>query len=230
MLAIYLICGIVGGGLILAAALGGLTSSALDGIDTGGDADVDFDHSVDFDTADIDIDGDVDIDMTSDAGDGFDMAEHMESAKDFTQDAGFWLPFFSLRFWIYFAGGFGLFGTFLTLTKAAMEPIALWLALGFGALIGTAVAMVMRWLKGQESDSMIREKDMLGVSGKMVVTPRNGQPGKVRISVKGETLDLLALSRKGTEVERGEEVVVIHVDDSRVTVARSEDIFNSNDR
>lgn len=202
MLTFYIISAIVGGGLILVSALGGFTSGVLDGVDT--------DHDVDLDS------GDMDHDVSA--------GHHLEYVKDAVATSDFWLPFFSLRFWIYFFACFGLIGTIATLLNFG-SSVAIGLTAGItGLLMGTAVAWAMRFLSRNNFDSSIKEEDFIGVAGRMVIVPRNGEPGKIRMSIKGDTIDMLALPQEGVEFEKGEEVVVVGFRGTKVEVARFSDI------
>lgn len=209
MLPLYIFCAVLGGGLVVLSALGGLSEGLLDGVDQGSD----------FAAGDIDYAHDLGV------AHGPDFDHHVETAKDFAPTSDFWLPFLSLRFWVYFLAGFGLVGTVLSLTGLAAGMAVLWIALGFGAVMGTAVAWIMRALKLGEKDYSIREGDFLGVSGQLTVLPRNGEPGKVRMSIKGETIDMLALADSDHSLERGDEVVVVGMEGTRVRVARLADIM-----
>ncbi len=211
MLPIYIFFAVLGGGLVVISALGGLSHGLLDGIDHhtdfGGDSDVNFDH-------DLAVSHDVSVD------------HHAELAHDLAPTSDFWLPFLSLRFWVYFMAGFGLIGTILSVFQMAPVPMIMGISLGFGAVIGTAVAWIMRALKLNEKDESVRERDFMGVSGQLTVLPRNGEPGKIRMTIKGESIDMLALPANETEFERGEEVVVVGMEGTRVRVARLADIMD----
>lgn len=210
MLPLYLVTAIVGGGLIVLAALGGLGHGVLDGFDT--DHSVDFDHQVDVDH---------DLAMSHDVS-----GDHsLVGAHELAPTADFWLPFLTLRFWLYAVAGFGVFGTIASLLHLAAPPIILGLSIGFGVVAGTVVSYLMRLMKKTESDSSVREGDYVGVAGHVSVVPRNGEPGKIRMVVKGETIDMLALPSDGLELVRGEEVVVVGVEGTKVRVARLDDLM-----
>lgn len=189
MLILYLIATIIGGGLVLLSALGGLGH--------------DIDHDLGLDDADLHVDTD--------------------KPGDMLHEAGFWLPFFSLRFWTYAIAGFGVFGLFLTVTNFAPEPSATVIAAVFGIVAGTVAALIMRWFRVNELDSAVRDNDMLGKTATVTVAPRNGEPGKVRMSVKGDLIDLLALPLGDVQLEKGDEVVVVDNEGVRVVVSRPDD-------
>lgn len=201
MFLFYLAAAILGGGLILAAALGGL----------GGHGDVD--HSAEVST-----------DVSQDVG----SPEGIETAKDVGAAAGeFWLPFLSLRFWTYLLGGFGGFGVILSLANVGGEPLRIVSSAIVGLIAGLGAAYAARWMQTNETDSSVHSGDLLGVAAKVLVSSRNGEPAKVRMDVKGDLIDMLAVPLDGQSIEAGEEVVVVSVDGSRVTVAKAEDYLNS---
>lgn len=212
MLTAYIIAAIVGGGLILVSALGGLTSGLLDGVESDSDLDLD---QVDFDN-DVSLDGNHDISGHPD---------HAEFVKEAVATSEFWLPFFSLRFWIYFMATFGLIGSIATIFSLAASWIVVLVSVLSALVMGTLVAYVMRFLMKNSFDSSILQEDFLGVSGHILVPPRNGEPGKIRMSIKGETIDMLALPPEGIELKRGEEVVVVQLEGTKVQVARLNDIM-----
>ena len=196
MFPIYLVTAIVGGGLIVLSALGGIGHH---GIGDGLGSSHDFDHGHDA---------------------------HLGSDTDHADappGSDFWLPFFSLRFWTYTVGIFGVFGVVGTLLKLAHEPLLALVAGGTGLVMGLIAAYAMRWTKLSELDSAVNEKDLSGLTGKMLVAPRAGVPGKVRVQAKGETIDLLATPIDGIELEAGDQVVVIGIEGQRAQVARFED-------
>ncbi len=95
--AAYVICFIVGGGL--------LAISTIFGHHT--DTDVDADIDVDFD-ADVDVGADLDVDADPDT-------IHIEHAADGVSLA----TWFSIRFLVYFTATFGAVGTILTYMSSA---------------------------------------------------------------------------------------------------------------
>jgi membrane protein implicated in regulation of membrane protease activity len=184
MLTVYIICAIVGGGLILVTAFTG-----------GGDHDAGHD---------IGHDADVGHDVSHDSGhDGAD---------------GPWLPFFSVRFWTYLIGVFGSVGLLLTLLSDSREPTTALLSAGTGLLSGLVAATLVRWLSTHESDSTAREADFLGQRARVTVPIRENQLGRIRTTVKGELLDILATAEEPKALAEGSEVVIIGMENGRATV------------
>ena len=200
MMNLYLIALAVGGTLVMISlAFGG----DGDDIDLDLDADVDVDMEMDAD-ADLDADADADADAAgTDALDG-------------------WLPITSIRFWTFFLAFFGLTGTLIAGLGLAQSPIATGLIAGaVGWASGAAMIAVYRRLKTDVVDSHVSDRDCLGASATVVVPVLPGQLGKVRLEIKGRTVELLARS-EDEALGRREHVVVYEVEtDGRVLVARA---------
>lgn len=190
MLTVYIIFAIIGGGLIVVSALG-----------SG-----DHGHGGDVHAGDTDLHG----------GD-HDLSHGHDDSGPGHHD-GPWVPFFSLRFWTYMLGVFGLTGLLLTLLTDAREPLIASLSAGTGFLSGLVSAALVRWISTHEADSTTREKDLLGLRAKVTVPIREQQLGRIRTTVKGELLDLLATAEEPKALPEGSEVVIIGMENGRATV------------
>ncbi|MFN3683129.1 MAG: NfeD family protein [Fimbriimonadaceae bacterium] len=202
MLALYLVAAIVGGGLVLFSALGGL---AHGGMDTDGGVD-----------ADHDVGG-------ADSGTELAPAAEHDAGSDGAPAAEFWIPFTSLRFWTYLAAVFGVTGLALTLFAKTGEPFTLMVSILTGLVMGLAASGIVHWLAKNESQSAITEQDFLGAEARVLVPVRGSLPGKVRLQVKGSTVDLVAVAENDREIEAGEEVLVVGFEGNNARVARKED-------
>jgi membrane protein implicated in regulation of membrane protease activity len=195
VLAIYLVAAIIGGGLVLFSAFGGLHGHG--DAHFGGDAD----HP------------------------GLD-AHHGDAA-----DAGaFWLPFFSLRFYVYALAAFGILGALLTATKTGQEPTTVAASTATGLATGWIASAVVRWLTRADSSSAASHADFMGAIGTVTVPVRPGAPGKVRTRVKGDIIDLLALPAAGEEIGSGEEVAILDMDGSTALVGRAATVLGELER
>ncbi|MCA9538960.1 MAG: NfeD family protein [Myxococcales bacterium] len=221
MLTLYIITGIVGGTFIVLSALGGLGDHDSD-LDADHDADFDADHDADFDAdadADLDVDADHDVDLHADHALEV-HADHGGPLATAAADTGLWLPFFSLRFWTYFAAAFGLTGTVLSLLGSVFEPMIGGVAGVTGFVAGTAMAYAMRLLRRGEAHSAIGVDDYDGAEGVVLVTVTDGEPGKVRLQLKGESIDVLATTTEPGPIAAGEPVVVIEMIGPQARVIR----------
>lgn len=204
MLALYVVTGVIGLGLIVLSALG-----ALGGTEVDHDAHYEVGGGHEFDGAPVDS-HDLDHDHPLDHG-----------------GSDFWLPFFSLRFWTYLFGGFGGFGILLTLIGLNQEPLRLIASGCVGLVTGLGAAFAMRYFQTHRLDSSISEHHYLGASARVTVAPSPGSPGKVRLTVRDETIDMLALPLEGQQIAAGDQVVVVSVDGSYVTVANQDQYMDS---
>ncbi|MGV3619147.1 MAG: hypothetical protein ACO1SV_27795 [Fimbriimonas sp.] len=136
-----------------------------------------------------------------------------------------WLPFFSLRFYTYFFAGFGTTGLllqFLTKTDPTTSAIISGVV-GFGT--GLVVSYLVRLLRVTEASGEAKEKDFLSKDGLVLVPIRGGTPGKIRLSVKGDAIDILATTEEDQTIEAGEAVVVVAMENGRAQVVLRDSLF-----
>lgn len=182
MIAAYIICAIVGGGLMLLSAF-------FHGDHGGHEADAGTDA-------------------------------HFESGH---ADAHLWIPFLSLRFWTYFLGVFGILGLLLANFSDVPEPARAMTSVATGLGVGLLVAYLMRVAPRFEVDSSAKTEDFLGAIGRVVVAIRPGQEGKIRLNLKGDIIELLALPSNDESLEIGSDAIVVALENDRARViSRSE--------
>ncbi len=200
MLLAYIVSAVVAGVLVVLSLLG---------VDhAGGDADVSVDHE---------------FQLGHDLVEGHDMASGHVAAREAAN--GRWMPFLSLRFWTYLFAGFGTSGLLLTVLAKTPEPVAAIVAALVGLACGFVVSWVMRLLRITESSSSAKQQDMLGKEAEVLVTIRGTTPGRIRLSVKGDLIDFLAVAPDGETIEPGASVVVLEVEGDRANVARRESVL-----
>jgi len=159
-------------------------------------------HSADTGGADTDHGGDADSDHPS------------------ALDAVFgWVPVTSLRFWTFFAAFFGGVGTVVSAWGLAGPVPAAVFAIAAGYLSGLIMDRSMRYLRRSDSDSSLAGRDLVGAGAEVLVTVASGAPGKVRVRMKGRSVDLLAETDDEAALAAGQEVTVLAMrDDGRVVV------------
>ncbi len=140
-------------------------------------------------------------------------------------DGEAWLPFLSVRFWTYFALAFGGCGLLLSNFGSTREPTTALLALVPGLVTGLGVTYAVRFLRKQEVDSSVGEQDLLGVLAKVSVPIHDGQLGRVRCSVKGEILEILARAQEPLALEAGTEVAIVEMEGGTAIVVPKESIY-----
>jgi membrane protein implicated in regulation of membrane protease activity len=155
-------------------------------------------------------------------GDGHEIGHDHDSGH-----SDVWIPFFSVRFWTYFAMAFGLSGLLLSTVVKQTEPTVAILASSTALLLGLAVSYTVRALSRTEHTSTVTERDIVGIEGQVMVAIREGQLGRIRVTVKGEILDLLASSAEPKSIEAGDFVVIVDLDGDRVKVVSRESAFGS---
>jgi membrane protein implicated in regulation of membrane protease activity len=212
LLYIYISAFVIGG-ILLGASL------FLGGHDTDADADVDADAHVDLDAhMDLDADADVDVDVEADvdADADADADAHVDGDGDLHFDGShgvslsdFWIPFLSIRFWVFFLCFFGVTGIVLTLLALAGKWGTLITALSMGIVTGFAAAFVIQRLKKAEVGLAVTEEEFRGKEAKVLLPIEPESRGKVRLEMRGQTVDLIATVDGDRPVEKGRTVLVI---------------------
>lgn len=201
---LYLFSLIVGGVLLGASIL-------LGGHDTDVDADADADVDLDVDAdADVDIDADADVDVDADA----------DVDKDFGHGdaAGFLYTFLSMRFWVFFLAAFGLTGIVLDGFDLAHPWLGLALSIAMGTGSGFLAVTAIRKLGSDRDSRVVSSKDYVGKTARVLVPFEGEGLGKVRVDIRGNSIDLLASGLEEGDYEG--EVLIVEMDGSRARVAR----------
>jgi membrane protein implicated in regulation of membrane protease activity len=211
---IYISSFVVGGALLAASLF--LGGHEADGdLDVHADVDVDVDADVDVDVdadVDMDADADVDVDADADVGDGALDAAHGVGFSDF------WVPFLSVRFWVFFLCFFGLTGLVLTLLALAGSWTTLATALGMGVATGFAAAFIIQRLKKAEVGLGVTLEDYQGKEGVVLLPIDPDGKGKVRIKLRGRTVDVIARTDATEPVLKGRKVLVIEINGNEALV------------
>ena len=177
--------------------------SHIGGADADGDADGDMDDlHLEGDGADLLADGDVDHAIELD--DHADLA-HADGSHGLVGDTVG--VFLSMRFWTFALMAFGLVGSLLHYLGLASFGLALALSVVSGLMSGFTAGFTFRMLKGGVSSST-RHDDTIGKMARVTVGLRKGRLGKVRVEVRGNMVDLLAVT-DSEEVAPGQQVVVV---------------------
>jgi len=203
------------GTLYLAALILGLGVNLLQfvlaGLE-GGDADVDH--------GDLDAGGGGDLD----GADHGEIVHPSGAAAHHGIEAGFLPLVLSLRFWTFGSLAFGIVGSILHFFGLAPAPVSLAVASGLGLGLGLFASWVFRALGRSSSQSGAIATDAVGQVGRVLVPVERGGRGKVRIQVRGQTVDYLATT-DDERLEAGAEVLVAEVRDDEVHVCRAPSEF-----
>ena len=201
---VYLFSLIVGGILLAASIFLGGDHGDSDG-DLGADADADADADAGFDADGVDGAHDLHVDQDID-----------------THGAPFLIwALTSLRFWTFFLAFFGLTGlVFQGTGLIGSWLITLGLSIGMGSLVGYLATGAIRWLSRDQSGQLASSGDYVGKSARVLVPVNGSSAGKVRLQLKGSTVDVLAISDEGESFETQEEALIIDMDGTQARIAR----------
>ena len=142
---------------------------------------------------------------------------------------GHWLPFFSLRFYTYFFAAFGTTGLLLHFLTKTESGLGIWISAIVGLLSGLGVSLAIRLLRLSETSGSAKEQDVLGKQGEVLVAIRGKTPGRVRCEVRGDIIDYTAITEEDGDIEAGQQVVVVSMENGVAQVMRTESIFGSID-
>ena len=213
MLGLYVGTLVFGGGLLAIASLFG-----------GGDHEVDHDMDLDGDF-DVDVDADLDVDLDGDVGLDvdeaiLDIADNLPAvAKDFDlEGSDLWLPFMSVRFWTFGSTFFGAFGTLGTLLGLGSPVTVLVGSVAVGSITGSVASTAIRHLKKNALDSSIRPDELTGVTATVLLPITSERDGKVRIEVRGYSMDMRAGVLGHEPIPEDAEVLVVEHQGHRLIV------------
>ena len=143
-------------------------------------------------------------------------------------DSGFLPIFLSLRFWIFGSLAFGMVGSLLHFLGLASGLVTLSVAGVMGIASGMLASWIFRVLSRQQVSSGAGEHDAVGHVGKVLIRVPTQGHGKVRIQLKGQTLDLLATTDE-VELLEGEQVLVEEMRDGSARVSKAPADFLTRD-
>lgn len=132
------------------------------------------------------------------------------------------LSMLSARFWTFFAAFFGITGVILDgFGVVESTTVAALLAIGMGLFAGLFASWLVRVMTAESSNSAVVAADYVGKTGRLLVGFGPGATGKVRVEVKGSTIDLLCTAMDEASYEPRDEVIVVEMDGTRARVART---------
>ncbi|MEN9279279.1 MAG: NfeD family protein [Gloeomargarita sp. DG_1_4_bins_134] len=134
----------------------------------------------------------------------------------------FWtdLPWFSLNFWFFGGGMFGITGVILTLTGRPFLTTLIAAALT-GLTTGSIITTTLRHLKRYTPNSLVTPDDLIGSIGTVELPFDHTQSGRVRLNLKGQQVEYPARTHHSDTLEIGQTVVVVDVQNNFVHVVRT---------
>jgi hypothetical protein len=120
-----------------------------------------------------------------------------------------WAPLGSLRFWVFFFAFGG--GAGFTLGKLGSSAVVAGIGAGaIGWLAGALAVTVIRSMTKHSASSELAAGELVGSTGTLVLPAGPGQPGKVRVEIKGRAEDFVAnVVDDGGNLPTGATVLVV---------------------
>lgn len=128
----------------------------------------------------------------------------------------------SLRFWTFFLAFFGLTGMVFTLLELAPTVVTALAATVMGLSAGVGASLIVQRLSGRESNSASSSADYIGKTATVLVPVAKGQLGKVRLTLKGSIIDVLAASDEEPGFAAKDEVLIVEMDGTTARITRLE--------
>lgn len=143
-------------------------------------------------------------------------------------DASMFAFYASVQFWEYLLATFGGLGLLLTWLKLSSEPVTGIVSGVTGLAVGLAAAGLFRFLTRRQLDSTAKVSDMTGSIAQVLVAPRDEELGKIRLTVRGDIIDMLAKASPGVSVQQGQNVVVLEMEGTTALITTMDEIENAN--
>jgi len=194
MFNLYLICFIIGGIFVSLSALGGLD---------GADFELEIDH---------DFESDVEIVPYEDED---------QEKKSFILWQKFLtiLPITSLKFWTFGLCFFGLTGLVFSFLKIVNSQLIIFiLSLFVGLTCGISMVTVLRNLRKNQANSLLKSDDLAGLFGVVEVPFNQESKGKISINIQGSMLDCVAVTQEAKEFQKGDKVLIVGRENNKVWV------------
>lgn len=125
----------------------------------------------------------------------------------------------SVRFWTFFVAFFGLTGLVFDGLGLSSGWVTLIVAITTGSIAGGGAMFVLRKLTKDETNSAVNTRDYVGRTGRVLVGFAAGGVGKVRVEVKGSSIDLLAEPEDDRTYSPEDEVIVVEMSGLHAKVA-----------
>jgi membrane protein implicated in regulation of membrane protease activity len=135
-------------------------------------------------------------------------------------DLGWISIFSSFRFYMFAAIAFGAVGAPATAFDSGAPTLTLVVALVTGVGLGGLAALGFRALGRETLSSSADAAEVLGQVGRVLVACEKGRTGKVRLTIRGQIIDVIATTDE-PRLEPGTGVIVQDVHDGSVHVCEA---------
>lgn len=136
-----------------------------------------------------------------------------------------WAPITSLRFWIFLLAFGGATGYALEQLDSS-AAVAAGGAVGVGWISGTLAVAIIRGLSKSSASSEVGARELVGMTGQLVLPVAPGKPGKVRVEVKGRAEDYVAnvVDDDVGELATGSKVLIVEEGDPGSLLVAKHDV------
>jgi membrane protein implicated in regulation of membrane protease activity len=134
-------------------------------------------------------------------------------------DAPLWTLFASVRFWAFALLGFGTVGTIITAFGFAsfVHTLAIAIACGIGS--GLFAVLAIRKVAQKSSSSHATGSDVVGRVGRVIVPPNEAGRCKIRVEIKGSSIDYVATASE--TMAEGDAVLVEEGEGENLLVSKA---------
>jgi membrane protein implicated in regulation of membrane protease activity len=146
--------------------------------------------------------------------------DHDASHDGESHDTEAWSVFLSARFWTFLLLAFGLVGALITFFGFAGPVVTGIVAAVAGLAAGTFAALALRALRRSQASSSTTLVDAIGTVGRVLIPCAKGKVGKVRLQLKGQAVDVMAMTNEA-EIPVGASVVVDDVKGGMAQVSKA---------
>lgn len=128
----------------------------------------------------------------------------------------------SVQLWTYLLAFGGLTGLLLRSVAHVPEPLAGGCALAVGLVSALGARAVLRRALGSSDSGVVSHDRLVGSSAQVLIPAEPGGTGKIRLTARGQLLDLLARASDGGALPAGARVSILDVRDGTAEVLRED--------
>jgi hypothetical protein len=128
--------------------------------------------------------------------------------------------FLSTRFWAFALLATGIAGSAMTIFQLAGPVLTAMISIPTGLGLGAGAHVGLRALGGREVTSTASLSSAVGNLGRVLLPPAPGTTGKIRLMLKGQSVDVLATT-DDSGIEKDAQVVVAEIRDGVAHVAKA---------
>lgn len=128
----------------------------------------------------------------------------------------------SVQLWTYLLAFGGLTGLLLRTVAHVPEPVAGGCALAVGLISALGARAVLRRALGSSDSGVVSHDRLVGSSAQVLIPAEPGGTGKIRLTARGQLLDLLARASDGGALPAGARVSILDMRDGTAEVVRED--------